>query len=51
MSQGSRNFGLLAFGMGGSGDRERKWEEKFYLKMVFWPKIRLKTDLTLAIKG
>ena len=28
--QGSINCGIPASGMGGSGDRERKWEEEFY---------------------
>ena len=27
--QGNTNCGILASGMGGSGDRERKWEGKF----------------------
>ena len=36
--QGSTNCGILASGVGGGGDRERKWEGKFHsqgLKMVF----------------
>ena len=42
--QGNRNCGILASRMGGSGDRERKWD-KFHspgLKMVFSNWIRLK---------
>ena len=36
--QGSINCGILATGMGGSGDKERKWEGKVHpqgLKMLF----------------
>ena len=28
--QVSRNCGILALGLGGSGDRERIWEERFF---------------------
>ena len=44
--QGSRNCGILASGMGESGDRESKWEEKFHsqwLEIVFlyWTRIKM----------
>ena len=36
-TQGSIIGGILAFGMGGSGDKERKWEEIFLLsKAKIW---------------
>ena len=47
----SINCGILASGMGGSGDRERKWEGKFHQQGL---KLKLKidqNDLELTKKG
>ena len=46
-TQGSTNCDILASGMRGSGDRERKWEDKFHpqvLKMFFFHWKGLKMD-------
>ena len=43
--QGSRNSDILASGMGGNGDRKRKWEGKCYqqgLKLIFFALHRVK---------
>ena len=45
--QGIANFGILATRMGGSGDRESKWDGKFYpqgLNILFLQLIRFKVD-------